>query len=367
MAHVSIVVPFHSNKNYLLTCLSALRRNLAEGEEIVVVQNNRDDGELVRLEYDDRIRSLYFSEDLGFSRACNIGVSEASGDYICICDADTISLTPRWLDFLLAEFRRSPDLGAAASLLIEPDTNRVQDFGIGWSGHNHFHPCYRASLDDPRLASARLCQMACSAQMMVRRDVFNRVGGFDEGLKYHYQDVDLCVRLKALGLKTAVVPQAKAFHRGHSAAVNKSAFQIDERGYYYEKNVHLLVSDIAPYVRESMELLAARVGAFAPLYLMVELSTIYCADELLGALFPDIKVRPLVRRHLAERDPHRVNLFETLGREYTNLPQPILFLVDSIESLRHNALWFSLRRNPNDIAVDRHGNACVIVDLETTA
>ena len=363
MARISIVVPFHSNKAYLLACLSALRAELAEDEEIIVVQNNQNADELVRLEHDERIKSLYFSDDLGFSKACNIGVSAASGDHICICDADTISLTPRWTDLLLAELGKSPDLGATASLLIEPHTNRVQDFGIGWSGHTHFHPCYRASLDDPRLTSPRVCQMACSAQMMIRRDVFERVGGFDVGLKYYYQDVDFCLRLKALGLKTAVVPQAKAFHRGHSAAVNKSAFQIDERGYYYSKNKHLLVSDIAPHVRESVELLATRVAAFAPLYLRAELSTIYCTDEILEALSPKIRSRLHVVRHLADRDPHRINLFEILGREFTNLPQPILFLVDSVESVRHNALWFSLRSNRNDLVVDRHGNACTMADL----
>ena len=363
MARVSIIIPFHSNKTYLLACLSTLRVELADDEEIIVVQNNQNTDELVPLEHDDRIKSLYFSDDLGFSQACNVGVSAASGEYVCICDADTISLTLRWFDLLLAEFRRSSNLGATASLLIEPDTNRVQDFGIGWSGHNHFHPCYRASLDDPRLTSTRLCQMACSAQMMIRRDTFEQIGGFDAGLKYHYQDVDLCLRLKALGLKTAVVSQAKAFHRGHSAAVNKTAFQIDERGYYYAKNKHLLATDIAPYVRESVELLAARVEVFAPLYLMIELSTIFCTDEILKALSPEIKIRPLLRHHLPERDPQRINLFEALGREPTNLPQPILFLVDSVESLRHNALWFSLRRNPHDLAVDRHGNACTIADM----
>ena len=203
--------------------------------------------------------------------------------------------------------------------------------------------------------------------MMIRRDVFEEVGGFDVGLKYHYQDVDLCLRLKALGLKTAVVPQAKAFHRGHSAAVNKTAFQIDERGYYYAKNKRLLVADIAPYVQESVQLLASRVESFAPLYLTVELSTIYCTDDILSALSQEIRFRPLLSRHLAERDPHRINLFETLGRDLTNLPQPILFLIDSVESLRHNALWFSLRRNPQDLAVDRHGNACAIADLGALA
>ncbi|WP_372394612.1 glycosyltransferase [Azospirillum sp. HJ39] len=362
MTRISVIVPFHSNKPYLLTCLSSLRSGWSDDVEVIIVQNNDDEKSLVNLEHHPSIRSVYFHKSLGYSLACNIGAQEAKGEYLCFCDADTISITARWWDAHVAELHRDPGAGMASSLLLDDRTGRVQDFGIGWSGYNHFHPCFRAAPDDPRLRNSRRVQMACSAQMTVRHDLFKRIGGFDEQLKFHYQDVEFCLRLAAAGQGTVIVPEAQAYHRGHSAHVSKKPFQIDERGYCTAKHRDILVTDIGRYVRESVERLAADV-TLQPLYDLADISTIYDARPILAALAPEVQLRPFLARPMPERDPWHLNLFEVLGRDVAKRPGPLLLLVDSIDALRLNDLWFSLRGHGNDIALDRHGNAAPMADL----
>jgi GT2 family glycosyltransferase len=362
MIRISIIIPFHSNKQYLLTCLSLIKQYKTKDVEIIVVQNNERSDCLVRLDHDPQIESVYFYKSLGYSLACNIGAARARGEYLCFCDADTIPITPRWWDTHIAELNCEPKIGIASSLLLDERTNHVQDFGIGWSGYNHFHPCFGAQLGDPRLLRSRRVQMACSAQMTIRRDIFAQLNGFDETLKFHYQDVDLCLRLKSLGLDTVAVAEAQAYHRGHSAQVNKSPFQIDERGYYTAKHRDTLVTDIGTYIRESIVQLAAGV-TLQPIYDLVDFSTIYDSRPIIESLAPDIRVRPLLARAMPKRDPWHLNLFDVLGRDLAKRPEPFLLLVDSISALRLNGLWFSLRGNAHDIAVDRHGNAAFVASL----
>ena len=363
MPNISIIIPFHSNKNYLFTCLSSIKPYVGDDVEIIVVQNNEKEDDLVTLDSDPKIESIYIYKSIGYSTACNIGAARARGEYLCFCDADAISITPNWWMAHIEEFRRNSAVGITSSLLVDGRTNRVQDFGIGWSGYNHFHPCYGAKLDDPRLAKSRQVQMACSAQMTIRRDVFMTLGQFDETLKYHYQDVDLCIRLKSLRLSVFAVAQSKAYHKNQSAQVNRSPYKIDERGYYTAKNRDNLTTDIADYVIESVSILSEK-NQLTALYSVLDLSTIYDSQEIVKALGREIRSRPLLERHMPERDPWHINLFEVLGRELARHPQPFLFLVDSIYSLQHNSLWFSLRGHNLDIAIDRHGNAALVPGLQ---
>jgi len=354
MPTVSIIVPFHSNANYLFTCLASLEPGLREGDEIIVVVNNDRVDEALGLDSFPGVRPIYFAERLGYSRACNIGAQSAAGDFLFFCDADTLTTTPHAVNVHRAELENGTNAGATSSLLMDPSTARINDFGLGWSGHNIFHPFKYAEPSDPRVQATRRVQMACSAHMMTPRSVFLGMGGFDEGLRHFYQDTDYCVRLKDLELDVRVLPNAKAFHRGASAELNRSAFRADDRAVFTAKNAARLSIDFDDYLVESLEAGIPDEPSSA-FYNVALLSTIFDPAQVLTPLSRRLALRQYCSRQLAERDAPRVDLFEELGRSAAFVPDPFLFVVDTISALVYNAIWKHLRGERGDVAVDRHG------------
>jgi GT2 family glycosyltransferase len=354
MSSVSIVIPFHSNISYLFSCLASLEPGLSDGDEIIVVVNDSRLDESLEFEAYPRVKPIYFSEILGYSRACNIGARSARGDFLFFCDTDTLTVTPQALNAHRAEFQMADNVGATSSLLLSPATGRVHDFGLGWSGHNIIHPFRFAHPSDPRVRTSRRVQMACSAHMMTPRNVFVQLGGFDEGLRHYYQDTDYCVRLKDLGLGVRVVPAARAFHRGSSASINRAAFRADDRAAFTAKNFARLQCDYEDYLEDSLAAWTPE-GMPPPFYNVAILSTIYNPQQVLGPISRRAELRPYCNRRMLERDLPRVDLFDELGRSAALLPDPFLFVVDRVSALHPNALWHHLRGERGDVAVDRHG------------
>src|SRR5438270_5585068 len=140
MRPISIIIPFHSNINYLFTCLASLEPGLSEGDEIIVVVNDDRLDESLGLDAFPRVKPIYFSESLGYSKACNIGARIAAGELLFFCDVDTLTITPYAVNVHRVEFENGTGVGATSSLLLSPSTGRINDFGLGWSGHNIFHP-----------------------------------------------------------------------------------------------------------------------------------------------------------------------------------------------------------------------------------
>ncbi|MDB4951192.1 MAG: epsH 1 [Gemmatimonadetes bacterium] len=354
MSSVSIVIPFHSNINYLFSCLASLEPGLSDDDEIIVVVNDDLLDESLGFEAYPRVKPIYFTEVLGYSKACNIGARSARGDFLFFCDTDTLTVTPHALNAHRAEFHTARDVGATSSLLLSPATAHVHDFGLGWSGHNIIHPFRFAHPSDPRVRTSRYVQMACSAHMMTPRSVFLQLGGFDEGLRHYYQDTDYCVRLKDLSLGVRVVPAARAFHRGSSASINRAAFRADDRAVFTAKNLKRLRRDYEDYLEESL-------GAWSPdaarraFYNVAILSTIYDPQQILEPISRRVDLRPYCSRRMPERDLPRVDLFDELGRSAALLPDPFLFVVDRVSALPFNAIWHHLRGERGDVAVDRNG------------
>ena len=241
---VSVIIPTYGQVEHTLRCLASVAANTpGVAIEVIVVDDawpGACDGAgaeaigLVR-----GVRLLRNETNLGFLRSCNLGAASAVGEYLVLLNNDTQVLSG-WLEPMLSLFRQRPDTGAVGAKLLYPDGRLQEAGGIIWqdgSGWNF------GRLEDPGRPAynyVREVDYCSAAALMVRREVFAGLGGFDE--RYapaYYEDTDLCFRLRGIGLKILYQPAARVVHHegvshGRDTAVGIKSHQVVNRSRFVD-------------------------------------------------------------------------------------------------------------------------------------
>ncbi|MDE2156052.1 MAG: glycosyltransferase [Xanthomonadaceae bacterium] len=219
---VSVVIPVHGELAHTLACLRSLTHHGARAPfEVIVVDDASPDASAATLAQVDGLRLLRNAANLGFIGSCNAGAEAARGEFLLFLNNDT-QVTPGWLDGLLRCFAERADCGIAGSRLVYPD-GRLQEAGGlvfadggGWTT-GRFEP-----RDVPLFRCRREVDYVSGASLLIRRELFRRIGGFDT--RYapaYYEDVDLAFAVRRLGLRVYYEPTSTVIHcEGISAGTN---------------------------------------------------------------------------------------------------------------------------------------------------
>lgn len=218
---VSIIIPTRDRIELLKNCIESVISHTSYLDYEIIVADN-DSTEPATIEYfssivnTDKVRVVPCPGPFNFSEINNRAAQEARGSYLCFLNNDTEVISESWLEALLRQASRQ-EIGAAGAMLLYGDRT-IQHAGVviglgGAAGHAHRH----LSLDEPgyfaQAYAQRYVSAVTAACLMVRRDKFMAVGGFDaEDLAVAYNDVDLCLKLEKAGWHNVYVPQAQLFH-----------------------------------------------------------------------------------------------------------------------------------------------------------
>jgi GT2 family glycosyltransferase/Tfp pilus assembly protein PilF len=215
---VSIIIPCCNEINYTRLCLESLLRNTREPYELILIDNASQDG--TGAFFDDirtrsgpcRVEIIRNAVNRGFPAACNQGIERSQGRYVVFLNNDIV-LTPCWLDGLVEPARQTEqNIG-----LVGPVTNYA-------APPQKIEPACRSPEELDAFAQRRHAEHAgrllfmrrlTSFCLLVRRDVLDRIGGFDErfGLGF-FDDDDLCLRACAAGFRLAVALSVYVHHFG---------------------------------------------------------------------------------------------------------------------------------------------------------
>ena len=218
-ARVSIVIPFRDRPELLRNCLRSVRSSTFQRIEIVLVDNGSEDPRtgrlLARAGERMEIRLVSRPGQFNFSLLCNAGAAAATGDHLVFLNNDTEVLSRRWLERMLA-LAADPAVGAVGATLLFPDRT-IQHAGLlPRSDGMWVHPYQGLPADEPgaggELKTVRVVPAATAACLMVRRDRFEDVGGFNEQMPVTHNDVDLCRRIRERGRVVVVTPRARLLH-----------------------------------------------------------------------------------------------------------------------------------------------------------
>lgn len=242
---VSVVIPVHDKFEVTYYCLCSLlfAFNETPFEVIVVDDGSRD--ETCRIhQFVDGIHVLRLDKNQGFVRACNAGAELAHGEFVAFLNNDT-EATALWLDELVGAFRNFDAVGLAGSKLVYPDGRLQEAGGVIWSSGNPWNVGRYASAEDPRYNYLREADYVSGAALMVRRDLWQHVGGFSEEFAPGYfEDTDLAMKIRETGHSVLYVPQSVVYHfEGQTGGTNVSrgakAFQEVNRPKFRKKWAHV--------------------------------------------------------------------------------------------------------------------------------
>ncbi|MDR0781919.1 MAG: glycosyltransferase [Pseudomonadales bacterium] len=217
---VSVIVPTRNRLDLLRTCLEGLSRTDYPAMEIIIVDNDSDDAAtLAYLAALDpaRHRVLRVAEPFNFSTLNNRAVACARGQLLCLLNNDIEILAPLWLRIMAQQALRD-EVGAVGACLLYPD-GRIQHAGVvlgigGAAAHAHrlLYPNQEGYFS--RHALPQFISAVTAACLVVQRERFEAVGGFDEqNFAVAFNDVDLCLRLNARGWQSFYEPRATLIHK----------------------------------------------------------------------------------------------------------------------------------------------------------
>jgi GT2 family glycosyltransferase/glycosyltransferase involved in cell wall biosynthesis len=249
----SVIIPVFNKVEFTFQCLRSLLREVDfRDTEVIVIDNaSADETAEVLSHFRGLVRVIANDTNRGFVDACNQGAEAARGRYLLFLNNDTV-VEPGWLAALVETLERDPRAGAAGSMFLYPD-GRIQEAGaIVWSNGETFHYGWGKSPSDRRFQFAREVDYCSGASLLIRRELFERLGGFDR--RYapaYYEDTDLCMGVRSLGHKVVYQPRSRVYHfEGATAGTDTHTgfrrFQVINREKFYEKWRDVLARDHHP-------------------------------------------------------------------------------------------------------------------------
>ena len=204
---VSIIIINLNGKVLLQKCLESLFKIEYDNFEVILVDNNSKDYtiEFVMKNYPTVIIKKLF-ENKGFAEPNNIASKMAKGKYLLFLNNDTV-VTKNFLKEMVQELESNSKIAIVQSLLlkshdeIDSSGDFIDDIGISYS-----------SKKDIKIS--REIFSAKGASMIIRKNIFEKLGGFDEHFFFSFEDVDLSWRARLLGYKVVVIPKSIVFHLG---------------------------------------------------------------------------------------------------------------------------------------------------------
>ena len=244
---ISILIPNKDNVEMLSCCVkSILQKSTYDNYEVLIIENNSTKSSTFhyydKIQENSKIRVVYFEEEgFNYSAINNFGVKHAKGEYILFLNNDIEIISSSWMEEMLM-FAQRKDVGAVGAKLYYPD-NTIQHAGIiiglgadRCAGHHH----YKVPLDNVgymgRLYYAQNYSAVTAACMMLKKDIFEEIGGFNEDFAVAYNDVDLCLSIRKAGYLNVWTPLAEAYHY---ESVSRGYDTTLERREQFQKEVNL--------------------------------------------------------------------------------------------------------------------------------
>jgi GT2 family glycosyltransferase/uncharacterized protein YbaR (Trm112 family)/SAM-dependent methyltransferase len=256
---VSVIIPTKDRLEMLEKCLPPLLGDTDYPDfEVILVDNDSDEAahayyQRLQSEYPpERLRVVDYPEQFNYNTANNLGARHAAGDLLLFLNNDIQALDPGWMKEM-ARWAERPEIGAVGAKLLYPQ-GTIQHAGVvmgmgAYAGHIFFQAPADAEGPFGSVDWYRDYNAVTAACLMMRRQVFEQTGGFDEHYQLAMSDVELCLRIRRAGYRIVYTPHARLIHyegstrSGHIPAADLTRAYLHMKEYvqagdrYYNPNL----------------------------------------------------------------------------------------------------------------------------------
>lgn len=237
MCEVSVIIPNYNGKQYLKTCLDALRTQTSRNFKTILVDNGSQDGsrEYVQEQYPE-VKIVALKENTGFCGAVNAGIRVSASPYVLLLNNDT-QAEPEFVENLTkAVKKRKNCFSVQAKMLQMHDKTRMDDAGnaycaFGWAfAEGKGRP-------ETEYCTERQIFSSCAGAAIYRREILDKIGLFDEEHFAYLEDLDICYRARLRGYENWFCPSARVLHVG--SGTSGSRYNLFKVRYSSRNNIYL--------------------------------------------------------------------------------------------------------------------------------
>jgi GT2 family glycosyltransferase len=260
---LSIIIVNYNTSNLVYDCLKSIKKHLNLNYEVIIVENNP--------KLDDRIqdtdinkimpvncRLLTAGQNNGFGSANNLGAKKASGKYLLLLNPDTLIIDDS-IQKMCEFISQHNEIGALTCLLYNDiECKKMQKYFFG-----RFQSL--AGLTIRRYNYKKIdhsevffyTDIVTGAALMIKKETFDQIGGFDEKIFMYLEDDDLCKRVVELGYKNAVLNSAKIVHLESQSTNNKTRKKhyYESQDYYWHKHNGSIATFVMKAIRWPIKML----------------------------------------------------------------------------------------------------------------
>jgi len=227
---ISIVIPTKNNENILIKCIKSIQRSTHKNFEIIIVNN----GNKIESSFEINCKIIDYNEPFNFSKIINFAAKHADGDYLLFLNDDTEVVNEDWLEYILF-YSMQKKVGVVGSLMLFPKSrfypDTIQHAGVTLGtvspaihSFSFAHYTKQNNLNFDKIS--RNVSAVTAACMMIRKDVFEQVNGFDENFVVTFGDIDICLRIKEKGYQIVYCSDSKLIH--DESATRKSTYPLSD-------------------------------------------------------------------------------------------------------------------------------------------
>lgn len=223
---ITIVIPSKNQYRVVKRCIeSVYNRSTYTNFEIVLVDTGSTDKkvlkwyEKLKKQHDNFTLVEWPEQPFSYSRSCNKGAEVAKGELLVMLNNDTEVITPNWLELMAGDAQRK-EIGAVGCLLFFPDRFHIQHAGVGVGLGGVAANSFSMMTLERRMSQTQHLMLntrhnmtvVTAACLMIRKQLFQEIGGFAEEFRVTYNDVDLCLRLYDRGYQNLYTPYVRLVH-----------------------------------------------------------------------------------------------------------------------------------------------------------